>query len=242
MAGHSHWAGIKHKKGRQDKERSKLFSKLSREITVAAKLGAKDPDSNPRLRSAIQSARQSNMPKDNIERAINKSNISSSNNYQNLRYEGFGPFNVALIIETLTDNKNRSASKIRTILQKNGGRLGENGSTVHMFKNVGVIKIKRDFISEEKILDLAIDSGSQDCVSKEDYHEILCPKDDLYKVKSNLEKSLSDISYSAIEWRPQNYKDLSPSQNKKIEELIDELNDNDDVQRIFADYKRKNNR
>ena len=118
MAGHSHWAGIKHKKGRQDKERSKLFSKLSREITVAAKLGAKDPDSNPRLRSAIQSARQSNMPKDNIERAINKSNISSSNNYQNLRYEGFGPFNVALIIETLTDNKNSSASKIRTITPK----------------------------------------------------------------------------------------------------------------------------
>ena len=123
MAGHSHWAGIKHKKGRQDKQRAKLFSKLSREITVAAKLGAKDPSSNPRLRSAIQSAKQSNMPKDNIERAINKSEISSQVNYQSLRYEGFGPFNLALIIETLTDNKNRSASSIRTILSKFGGRL-----------------------------------------------------------------------------------------------------------------------
>tara|TARA_Y100000817_G_scaffold307406_1_gene293849 strand:- start:30 stop:443 length:414 start_codon:yes stop_codon:yes gene_type:complete len=136
MAGHSHWAGIKHKKGRQDKERAKLFSKLSREITVAAKLGVKDPDSNPRLRSAIQAARQFNMPKDNILRAISKSEISSGENYQNLRYEGFGPFNVALIIETLTNNKNRSASNIRTTLQKNGGRLGENGSTTHLFFRV----------------------------------------------------------------------------------------------------------
>ena len=129
MAGHSHWAGIKHKKGRQDKVRSKLFSKLSREITVAAKLGDKDPDMNPRLRSAIQTAKQSNMPKENINRAISKSELSTSENYENLRYEGYGAFNTALIIETLTDNKNRTASTIRTILQKNGGRLGENGST-----------------------------------------------------------------------------------------------------------------
>ena len=135
MAGHSHWAGIKHKKGRQDKERSKIFSKLSREITVAAKLGDKDPAMNPRLRSAIQAAKQSNMPKDNIARAISKSSINLSQDYQNLRYEGFGPYNLALIIETLTDNKNRSASHIRTILQKNGGRLGETGSTSHLFFN-----------------------------------------------------------------------------------------------------------
>ena len=127
MAGHSHWAGIKHKKGRQDKERSKVFAKLSREITVAAKLGAKDPESNPRLRSAIQSAKESNMPKDNIQRAISKSEIDINQNYENLRYEGFGPFNVAMIIETLTDNKNRTASNLRKILQKNGGKLGESG-------------------------------------------------------------------------------------------------------------------
>ena len=125
MAGHSHWAGIKHKKGRADKERSKIFSKLSREITVAAKLGDKDPDMNPRLRTAIQAAKQANMPKDNISRAISKSEMSGDKNYEYLRYEGFGPSNIALIIETLTDNKNRSASNIRTVLQKNGGRLGE---------------------------------------------------------------------------------------------------------------------
>ena len=138
MAGHSHWAGIKHKKGRADKVRSKIFSKLSREITVAAKLGDKDPDMNPRLRAAIQAAKQSNVPKDNIARAISKSEMDVNQNYQNLRYEGFGPFNAALIIETLTDNKNRSASNIRTILQKNGGRLGESGSTTHLFFDCGV--------------------------------------------------------------------------------------------------------
>ena len=141
MVGHSHWAGIKHKKGRADKERSKIFSKLSREITVAAKLGDKNPDMNPRLRTAIQAAKQANMPKENISRAISKSETSNNKDYQNLRYEGFGPFNIALIIETLTDNKNRSASSIRTVLQKNGGRLGESGSTAHMFNNYGVIHI-----------------------------------------------------------------------------------------------------
>ena len=148
MAGHSHWAGIKHKKGRADKERSKLFSKLSREITVAAKLGDKDPDMNPRLRTAIQAAKAANMPKDNISRAISKSEGGSEKNYENLRYEGFGPFNPALIIETLTDNKNRSASSIRTALQQNGGRLGESGSTTHMFFICGVIHIEKNEIKE----------------------------------------------------------------------------------------------
>ena len=156
MAGHSHWAGIKHKKGRADKERSKIFSKLSREITVAAKLGDKDPEMNPRLRTAIQAAKQANMPKDNISRAINKSQLSGERNYENLRYEGFGPFNTALIIESLTDNKNRSASSIRTVLQKNGGRLGEAGSTKHLFNNCGIIHIGKEILSEEKAFEIAI--------------------------------------------------------------------------------------
>ena len=143
MAGHSHWAGIKHKKGRQDKERAKLFSKLSREITVAAKLGDKDPNINPRLRAAIQAAKESNMPKENINRAINRSEINNALNYTNLRYEGYGVSQTALIIETLTENKNRTASSIRTILQKNGGRLGESGSTSHLFYNCGVIRIEK---------------------------------------------------------------------------------------------------
>ena len=149
MAGHSHWAGIKHKKGRQDKLRSKIFSKISREITVAAKLGSKDPGTNHRLRAAIESAKEANMPKDNISRAISKSENDKNENFENLRYEGFGPKNVALIIEALTDNKNRTAGSIRTILQKCGGNLGATGSTTHFFDNCGVIQILKEKISEE---------------------------------------------------------------------------------------------
>ena len=237
MAGHSHWAGIKHKKGRQDKERAKLFSKLSREITVAAKLGVKDPDSNPRLRSAIQAARQFNMPKDNILRAISKSEISSGENYQNLRYEGFGPFNVALIIETLTNNKNRSASSIRTILQKNGGRLGENGSTTHLFFSCGVIQVKNEVLSDEKILDLAIKAGAKDCVSNDKFHEILTEKEDFYKVKNEIEKQVKEFIYSGIEWRAHNYIKLNKVENEKITELLETLDDDDDIQNVFFNCK-----
>ncbi len=153
MAGHSHWAGIKHKKGKADKQRSKIFSKLSKEITVAAKLGDKDPTLNPRLRSAIQAARSSNMPKDNIERAIEKSSASTGVNFENLRYEGFGPNKIAVIVETLTDNKNRTASNIRTIFQKSGGSLGTQGSASHNFRQLGVIKIDKKEISEEHIFE-----------------------------------------------------------------------------------------
>ena len=199
MAGHSHWAGIKHKKGRADKERSKIFSKLSREITVAAKLGDKNPDMNPRLRSAIQSAKEANMPKENISRAISKSEISGDKNYENLRYEGFGPFSTAIIIETLTDNKNRSASSIRTILQKNGGRLGETGSTTHMFNNYGIIHIDRKKISDDEVFEIAINAGAKDCSQLNGIHEILTEKEDFYKVKTLIEKKISFFSYSGIE-------------------------------------------
>ena len=195
MAGHSHWAGIKHKKGRADKERSKIFSKLSREITVAAKLGDKDPDMNPRLRTAIQAAKQANMPKDNISRAISKSEISGDKNYESLRYEGFGPSSVALIIETLTDNKNRSASGIRTVLQKNGGRLGETGSTAHMFSNCGVIHVDKKKIKEEEIFDIAINSGAKDCLSLDKVFEIITEKEDFYKIKTELEKNKKHTIY-----------------------------------------------
>ena len=159
MAGHSHWAGIKHKKGRQDKLRSKIFSKISREITVAAKLGSKDPGTNHRLRAAIESAKEANMPKDNINRAISRSEINKDQNFENLRYEGFGPKNIALIIETLTENKNRTAGSIRTILQKHGGNLGGSGSVTHFFSNCGVIQVPNKDISDEKILELAINAG-----------------------------------------------------------------------------------
>ena len=164
MAGHSHWAGIKHKKGKADKQRSKIFSKLSKEITVAAKLGDKNPDMNARLRSAIQSARSANMPKDNIERAIDKSSNSADSNFENLRYEGFGPNKTAVIVETLTDNKNRTASNIRTIFQKSGGGLGTQGSASHNFNQLGVIKINKEEIEEEKVFNLATDAGANDCI------------------------------------------------------------------------------
>ena len=234
MAGHSHWAGIKHKKGRADKERSKIFSKLSREITVAAKLGDKDPDMNPRLRTAIQAAKQANMPKDNIARSISKSEISGDKNYENLRYEGFGPFNIALIIETLTDNKNRSASSIRTVLQKNGGRLGESGSTTHLFYNCGVIHIDKRKCGEEEIFEMATNSGAKDCFNLDNYHEIIWEKEDFYKVKSEFEKKLNNFKYSGIEWRPLSYLDLNKEQGEKIVEILESLEELDDVQNTYT--------
>ena len=234
MAGHSHWAGIKHKKGRADKERSKIFSKLSREITVAAKLGDKDPNMNPRLRAAIQAAKQANMPKDNIARSINKSEMSDDKNYENLRYEGFGPFNVAFIIETLTDNKNRSASSIRTVLQKNGGRLGESGSTTHLFYNCGVIHIDKKKYSEEEVFEMATNFGAKDCFNFENYHEIISQKEDFYKVKSEFEKKLDNFQYSGIEWRPFSYLDLSKEESKKILEILELLDELDDVQNTYT--------
>ena len=234
MAGHSHWAGIKHKKGRADKERSKIFSKLSKEITVAAKLGDKNPDMNPRLRSAIQSAKQANMPKENISRAISKSEISGDKNYENLRYEGFGPFSTAIIIETLTDNKNRSASSIRTILQKNGGRLGETGSATHMFHNYGIIHIDRKKISDDEVFEIAINAGAKDCSQVNGIHEILTEKEDFYKVKTLLEKKISFFSYSGIEWRALSYLNLNKDQSKKMVEVLQSLEDLEDVQEIFT--------
>ena len=240
MAGHSHWAGIKHKKGRADKERSKIFSKLSREITVAAKLGDKDPDMNPRLRTAIQAAKQANMPKDNITRAINKSEMSGDKSYENLRYEGFGPFNIALIIETLTDNKNRSASSIRTVLQKSGGRLGESGSTTHMFNNCGIIHIEKDKISEEEAFDIAINSGAKDCLNVNGFHEIITEKEDFYKIKTQLEKKIDSFAYSAIEWRALNYLNLNKNQSAKMIEVLNALEELDDVQNIFTNASIEN--
>jgi YebC/PmpR family DNA-binding regulatory protein len=234
MAGHSHWAGIKHKKGRADKERSKIFSKLSREITVAAKLGDKDPEMNPRLRSAIQAAKQANMPKENIARAISKSEMSDDKNYENLRYEGFGPFNIAFIIETLTDNKNRSASSIRTVLQKNGGRLGETGTTTHMFDNCGIIHLEKSKIKEEEMFEIAINAGAKDCFHLDEVYEIVTKKEDFYKIKTQLEKKIDNFLYSAVEWRPLNCLDLKSEQREKILEILDALEELDDVQNIFT--------
>ena len=234
MAGHSHWAGIKHKKGKADKQRSAIFSKLSREITVAAKLGDKNPDMNSRLRSAIQAAKQANMPKENINRSISKSQINDQKNYENLRYEGFGPFNTAFIIETLTDNKNRSASSIRTVLQKNEGRLGELGSTTHLFYNCGILHIDKKKFSEEEIFEMATNFGAKDCRNLDNYHEVISEKEDFYKVKNEFEKKLDNFEYSGIEWRPFSYLDLSKEESKKIVEILELLDELDDVQNTYT--------
>ncbi len=234
MAGHSHWAGIKHKKGKADKQRSKIFSKLSKEITVAAKLGDKDPAINPRLRSAIQAARSANMPKDNIERAINKSTINTQSNFENLRYEGFGPEKIAVIVETLTDNKNRTASNIRTIFQKAGGNLGTLGSASHNFIQLGVIKIYLNEISKDEIFELAIESGADECISAEKYHEIHCTVNEIYNVKKNLEKRIDNFISTEIEWVPLNKITVSKDNQSNLIEFFETLEDDDDVQNIFS--------
>ena len=237
MAGHSHWAGIKHKKGKADKQRSKIFSKLSKEITVAAKLGDKDPAINPRLRSAIQAARTANMPKDNIERAINKSSANDESNFENLRYEGFGPEKVAVIVEALTDNKNRTASNIRTIFQKSGGSLGTQGSASHNFSQLGIIKIDKKEISDEEILELAIEAGADECRSNDDYHEIQCSMNEIYTVKKELEKKITNFISTDIEWVPLNNVEISRDKNENLINFFEILEDNDDVQNIFSNVK-----
>ena len=234
MAGHSHWAGIKHKKGKADKERSKMFSKLSREITVAAKLGDKDPGMNPRLRSAIQAARSANMPKDNIERAVNKSSSNNGANFENLRYEGFGPDKVAVIVETLTDNKNRTASNIRTIFQKAGGNLGTKGSASHNFTQLGVIKIDKKEISAEKILELAIESGADECKSNNDVHEIQCSVNEIYNVKKELENKISNFISTEIEWVPLNNIKIPKERHEILINFFVSLEDDDDVQNVYS--------
>ena len=234
MAGHSHWAGIKHKKGRADKLRANLFSKLSKEITVAAKIGDKDPSMNPRLRSAIQAARSANMPKDNIKRAIAKSEVSADSNFESIRYEGFGPNKIAVIVETLTNNKNRTASNIRTIFQKSGGSLGTQGSASHNFQQVGVIKIEKNEITDEKILELAIEAGADECFSTEADHTIYCKKDEIYNVKHLLEKNINNFLSTEIEWIPHNKVEFKKEEREYIINFLETLEEDDDVQKIYS--------
>jgi YebC/PmpR family DNA-binding regulatory protein len=241
MAGHSHWAGIKHKKGKADKQRSKIFSKLSKEITVAAKLGDKDPAMNPRLRSAIQSARSANMPKDNIERAIDKSSATSGVNFENLRYEGFGPDKIAVIVEALTDNKNRTASNIRTIFQKSGGSLGTQGSASHNFNQLGIIKIDKKEISDEKIFELAIESGADECISHDEFHEIQCPMNEIYNVKKKLETVIANFISTEIEWVTLNNANVDKDKQETVIDFLESLEDDDDVQNVFSNANFEDN-
>ena len=238
MAGHSHWAGIKHKKGRADKERSKIFSKLSREITVAAKLGDKDPDTNHRLRSAIQAARSANMPKDNIDRAIDKSKSNDQSSFDEIRYEGFGNFKIAVIVEALTDNKNRTASKIREIFQKNGGNLGTQGSAAHNFKHLGVIRVGAQEIDTDTMLEIAVNSGADECFSNESYHEIQCSKEKIYEVKKIMEKKINNFLSTNIEWHPLNKVNLNKEQFLEAKKFLEMLNDHDDVQKVYSNLEK----
>jgi len=237
MAGHSHWAGIKHRKGRADKIRSKIFSRLSKEITVAAKLGSKDSDMNPRLRSAIQAAKVANMPKENVERAINKSELNKDLNYFNIIYEGFGPKKIAVIVETLTDNKNRTASNIRTIFQKNGGNLGSSGVASHQFRQVGVIRIDKKKISDTDMLELAINGGAEDCSSTSSYHEIITIKENFYKVKIEIEKKVQEFISAEIEWLPINKISLDEEKTKTVVNFLETLEDDDDVQHVYTNLE-----
>jgi YebC/PmpR family DNA-binding regulatory protein len=241
MAGHSHWAGIKHKKGKADKQRSKIFSKLSKEITVAAKLGSKDATMNPRLRSAIQAARAANMPKENIERAISKSELNKDINYNNIVYEGFGPEKIAVIVEALTDNKNRTASNIRTIFQKNGGNLGESGVAAHQFKQVGIIRVEKNKISENDILELSINGVAEDCLSSGLYHEIITLKENFYKVKIEIEKKVQEFVTFGIEWLPINKISLDQEKTQSVLNFLELLEDDDDVQYVYANLEVENN-
>jgi len=237
MAGHSHFKNMMHRKGRADKIRSKLFTKLSREITVSAKLGTPDPEMNPRLRAAVQAARAANMPKDNIERAIKKSQGNIDNSYEFSRYEGFGPGRTGVIIEVLTDNKNRSVSNIRTIFQKFGGTLGETGSVSYQFEQIGQIKIKKELMSTNDALEIAINSGAEDCVTTDLHHEINCKKEEFNSVREQIEKKIKDLSFAGLIWNPLIKVNLDKEAFTKVVNFLEQIEDDDDVQNVFTNFE-----
>ena len=237
MAGHSQFKNIMHRKGRVDAVRSKLFGKLAREITVAAKLGLPDPAMNPRLRAAIIAARAENMPKDNIERAIKKAAGNEGENYEEIRYEGYGPGGAAVIVEAMTDNRNRTASDIRSFFAKNGGNLAETGAVSFMFDRVGIVAFNAKVADPEAMLEAAIDAGADDVVSGEDGHEIVCDPAALADVTKALEARFGDPKRSALVWRPQNAVAVDDEAGEKLVRLIETLEDHDDVQNVFANFE-----
>jgi len=237
MAGHSQFKNIMHRKGRVDKVRSKLFSKLSREITVSAKQGMPDPDHNPRLRAAIIAAKQQSMPKDNIQRAIDKATGGGGENIEEVRYEGYGPGGVALIVETQTDNRNRTGSDIRSTFSKFGGALGEPNSVTFMFDRVGVIVYPKDKGSDDAMLETAIEAGADECLSSEDGHEFIVSLENYGAVRDALEAKLGQPVSSKIEWRPKSTNPVNDDQGETLIKLIDVLDDHDDVQNVYGNYE-----
>ena len=236
MAGHSKFKNIQHRKGAQDKKRAKIFSRLAKEITVAAKMGMPDPDSNPRLRTAILAARAQNMPKDNIDRAIKKSADADGENYDEVRYEGFGPGGIGVIVETLTDNRNRTASDVRSTFSKSGGNMGETGSVSFMFDRVGSIEYGPDAADAETVFEAAIEAGAEDVVSGEDGHEIICSMEDLHGVVDVLAGVLGEPQAASIVWKPQNDVPVDAEAAEKVLKFMDALDDLDDVQNVYANF------
>jgi YebC/PmpR family DNA-binding regulatory protein len=237
MAGHSQFKNIMHRKGRVDAQRSKIFGKLAREITVSAKLGLPDPDMNPRLRAAIIAARAENMPKDNIERAIKKAQGGDAESYDEIRYEGYGPGGAALIVEAMTDNRNRTASDLRSVFTKNGGNLAETGAVAFMFNRVGVVEFDAKVADADAMLEAAIEAGADDVVSSEDGHEIYCDQGSLAEVSKALEARFGEPRKSALVWRAQNTVDVDDEAAEKLVRLVESLEDHDDVQNVFVNFE-----
>jgi len=237
MAGHSKFKNIMHRKGAQDKKRSAMFSKLSREITVAAKMGTPDPDMNPRLRAAVLAAKAQSMPKDNIERAINKAVMGDAENYEEIRYEGFGPGGVSLIVEALTDNRNRTATNVRTILSRNGGNLGASGSVSHGFGRLGLISYGDKAGTADAVFEAAIEAGAEDVESSEDGHAIWAAQEDMHAVARALEAVLGEAESIKLAWRPQTMVEVGESDAELLLKMIDALDEDDDVQTVWGNYE-----
>ena len=237
MAGHSQFKNIMHRKGRQDQVRSNLFGKLAREITVSAKLGLPDPAMNPRLRAAVLAARAENMPKDNIERAIRKATGGDAESYDEIRYEGYGPGGVAIIVEVLTDNRNRTASDVRSTFSKHGGNLAETGAVSFMFGHVGVVEYDAKVASADAMLEAAIEAGAEDVVSGEHGHQVYTAADSLREVAKVLEAKFGEPRKAALVWKPQNTVPVDDENGEKLLRLIETLEDHDDVQNVYANFE-----
>ncbi len=237
MAGHSKWANIQHRKGRQDAVRAKLFSKLSKEITVAAKMGDPDPEKNPRLRLAVKEAKTSSVPKDVIDRAIKKAIGGDAENYDEIRYEGYGPNGVAVIVEAMTDNRNRTASNVRSTFTKNGGNLGETGSVAFMFERKGEIVYPATAGDGDTVMMAAIEAGAEDVESSEDGHVIWCADTDLNEVATALEASLGDSDSTKLVWKPDTTTELDLDGMQTLMKLVEALEDDDDVQRVTTNFE-----
>jgi YebC/PmpR family DNA-binding regulatory protein len=237
MAGHSKYKNIMYRKGAQDKKRSAMFSKLSREITVAAKMGTPDPDMNARLRAAVNAAKAQSMPKDNIQRSIDKASAADAENYEDIRYEGFGPGGVSLVVEALTDNRNRTATNMRTAFSKNGGNLGASGSVTHGFSRLGLIEYKASAGDAETVFEAAIEAGAEDVESDEAGHEIWTTVDDLHGVARALEAALGEADSVKLAWRPQNSVEVGEGDAEQLLKLVDALEEDDDVQTVWGNYE-----